>query len=227
MSLLEFKDIAKKYQMDGTEVLALRGVSFKIEPGEFVGIIGPSGAGKSTLLDILGCLDQPTGGQYLLEGQRVDQLTLADLAHVRNQKIGFVFQSFNLLPRQTARHNVEMPLLYRGIPAPRRQELARQMLAQVGLADRLNHHPTQLSGGERQRVAIARALVGEPSLILADEPTGNLDSKSGQEVMDILKKLNADGKTIILVTHDQEIAKVPGRLIHLKDGLVVDQAVSV
>lgn len=219
--LLELQKIKKDYPMDGGVVEALRGINLAVAQGEFVGIVGPSGAGKSTLLDIVGCLDQPSAGQYLLSGQRVDSLTLNELAQVRNQKIGFVFQNFNLLPRLNAWQNVELPLLYRGKPAAERHRLAKEMLAKVGLADRLNHHPAQLSGGERQRVAIARALVGEPSLILADEPTGNIDSQAGGEIMEILKKLNGEGKTVILVTHDPELARVPQRLIHLKDGQVV------
>jgi putative ABC transport system ATP-binding protein len=221
--VIETTDITKVYQMGEIEVHALCGVSLKIYRGEMVSIMGPSGSGKSTLMNMLGCLDRPTSGEYILDGEPVASLDDDQLASIRNRKVGFVFQSFNLLPRQSAQSNVELPLRYAG-DKTRRKERAREMLETVGLGDRVHHRPTELSGGQQQRVAIARALVNEPAILMADEPTGNLDSKSGKEIMDILTSLNKDdGATVIVVTHDPKIAKQTQRTIHLYDGLVVEE----
>lgn len=220
MNVIEIENVKKIYQMGETQVAALRGVTLSIEQGEMVSIVGPSGSGKSTLMNILGCLDQPSQGTYRLDGMDVHNLNDDDLATIRNKKIGFVFQSFNLLPRTTALDNVELPLIYAG--APNRRERARQALEQVGLGERLHHRPNELSGGQQQRVAIARALASEPAIILADEPTGNLDSTSGQEIMNIFKRLNREqGMTVILVTHDPDVAASADRTIHVKDGQVL------
>jgi len=214
------KEITKVYQMGEVKVNALSGVSVKIGRGEVVSIMGPSGSGKSTLMNIIGCLDRPTSGAYYLDGQLVSNMTDDQLASVRNKKVGFVFQNFNLLSRSTALINVELPLRYAGITEGRREK-AVQALESVGLGDRLNHKPTELSGGEQQRVAMARAIINNPSMILADEPTGNLDSKSGREIMDLLLNLNKEfGTTLIVVTHDPQIAKQTRRVIELYDGLV-------
>jgi len=216
--VIDAQNLEKVYQMGTVEVRALNGVSFQVERGEVVAIMGPSGSGKSTLMNILGCLDRPTGGEYVLDGVKVSQMRDDELARTRNQKVGFVFQSFNLLPRSTALTNVELPLRYAGINGERKQR-ARQALELVGLGDRVDHKPTELSGGQQQRVAIARALVNNPAIIMADEPTGALDTKTGAEIMQLLLDLNAQrGTTIILVTHDPKIAEQAQRTIRLRDG---------
>ena len=216
--VIDAQELEKVYQMGTVEVRALNGVSFQVQRGEVVAIMGPSGSGKSTLMNILGCLDRPTGGEYVLDGVKVSQMRDDELARTRNQKVGFVFQSFNLLPRSTALTNVELPLRYAGINGERKQR-ARQALELVGLGDRVDHKPTELSGGQQQRVAIARALVNDPAIIMADEPTGALDTKTGAEIMQLLLDLNAQrGTTIILVTHDPKIAEQAQRTIRLRDG---------
>ncbi len=217
-NLIITKDIWKIYKLGKEEVQALRGVSLQIKKNEFVAIMGPSGSGKSTLLNILGCLDTPTSGQYILNGKEVSQLTDEELALIRNKEIGFVFQVFNLLPNVDAYHNVELPLIYNGTPKKERRERVIAALKMVELAPRMKHKPSELSGGERQRVAIARALVNNPSLILADEPTGNLDSRSGSEILALFEKLHSLGNTIVIVTHDPNIAERAKRIIYLKDG---------
>lgn len=218
---IALKDIVKTYQMGDTVVAALAGVSLDIREGEFTAIMGPSGSGKSTMMNILGCLDRPTSGSYLLDDQEVSTLNDDQLALTRNKKIGFVFQNFNLLPRISALENVALPLIYAGVGAKERRERSAASLASVGLEKRMEHLPNELSGGQRQRVAIARALVNEPSIIMADEPTGALDTKSGDEVMEIFKTLNSYGRTIILVTHEPDIAAHAKRVIHVRDGLIV------
>ncbi|HTX80362.1 MAG TPA: ABC transporter ATP-binding protein [Longilinea sp.] len=218
--VIEAQDIEKTYQMGEVEVNALCGVSFKIERGEVVSIMGPSGSGKSTLMNILGCLDRPTNGTYVLDGESVEAMNDDQLAIVRNRKVGFVFQSFNLLSRSSALMNVELPLRYAGIKTGR-QEKARAALTRVGLGDRMDHRPTELSGGQQQRVAIARALINDPAILMADEPTGNLDSKSGKEIMSLILNMNKErGTTIIIVTHDPNIASQTGRVLRLRDGLL-------
>ncbi|MXV78919.1 ABC transporter ATP-binding protein [Candidatus Poribacteria bacterium] len=218
--LIDVKDITKIYEMGDVQVHALRGVSFTVEPGEFIGIMGPSGSGKSTLMDILGCLATPTAGEYFLEGEEVGKLSDNRLADIRNKKIGFVFQSFNLLPRTSALHNVELPLIYSGLGRKERKRRAFESLEAVGLADRVDHKSTELSGGQVQRVAIARALVNNPSLVFADEPTGNLDTRSGAEILAIFDRLNDEGNTIIMVTHEPEVAEHAHRVLHIRDGLI-------
>lgn len=219
--MIELTSITKKYMMGSTEVDVLKGVDLKIDSGEFVSVMGPSGSGKSTLMNIIGCLDRPTGGSYVLNGTKVDEMNEEALAKVRNRNIGFVFQTFNLLPRESATENVELPLLYSGVRDPR--ALAVEALKEVGLGHRLGHRPNELSGGERQRVAIARAIVLNPPIILGDEPTGNLDSRTGAEIMDILKGLNAKGTTLVIVTHDPAIAAYSERVITIKDGVITSR----
>jgi putative ABC transport system ATP-binding protein len=220
MALIETQELWKTYQMGTEEVHALRGVSIAIERGEYVAIMGPSGSGKSTLMNLIGCLDTPSKGSYLLNGKQVSQMNDDELARIRNEEIGFVFQTFNLLPRATALHNVELPLVYAGVSSKVRGERARHALDTVELGDRKGHQPNQLSGGQRQRVAIARALVNNPSILLADEPTGNLDSKTGEEIMGLFNRLHQGGNTIVLVTHEPDIAARADRVIHVRDGQV-------
>jgi putative ABC transport system ATP-binding protein len=223
--IISVRDLAKTYTMGEIEVQALRGVSFDIYPGEFVAIMGPSGSGKSTLMNLLGCLDTPTDGQYILDGIPTEELETDMLASVRNRKIGFVFQQFNLLARSTALQNVELPLVYRGnIKKGERYDLASSALEAVGLDDRMEHHPRELSGGQQQRVAIARALVTQPAILLADEPTGNLDSHSTEEIMQLFEDLNRKGITLILVTHEHDVATHAHRIITIRDGLVASDA---
>jgi putative ABC transport system ATP-binding protein len=216
--VIKVENLCKIYDLGKTQVKALCGVSFEVRKGEILGIMGPSGSGKSTLMNLIGCLDTPTSGTYTLNGQLASSMTENDLARVRNREIGFVFQVFNLLPRATAFRNVELPLIYKGMKKKEREVKARAALAEVDMLDRMDHHPPELSGGERQRVAIARALVNDPALILADEPTGNLDSKTGQEILKIFRKLHDEGHTIILVTHDRSVAEQADRIIYLRDG---------
>jgi len=220
MALIETVDLWKTYVMGTEEIHALRGVSIQIERGEYVAIMGPSGSGKSTLMNLIGCLDTPTKGSYLLNNKQVSQMNDNELARIRNEEIGFVFQTFNLLPRATALHNVELPLVYAGVTAKDRQERAKQALEKVELSSRMTHRPNELSGGQRQRVAIARALVNNPSILLADEPTGNLDSKTGVEIMSLFAKLHEAGNTIVLVTHEADVAAYAHRTIHIRDGQV-------
>jgi putative ABC transport system ATP-binding protein len=220
MALIETRDLWKTYVMGDEEIHALRGVSITIERGEYVAIMGPSGSGKSTLMNLIGCLDTPSKGTYLLNGKEVSTMNDNELARIRNEEIGFVFQTFNLLPRATALHNVELPLVYAGIAAKARQERARLALEKVELTSRASHRPNELSGGQRQRVAIARALVNNPSILLADEPTGNLDSKTGTEIMGVFARLHETGNTIILVTHEADIAAHAHRVISIRDGQV-------
>ncbi|NQU27166.1 MAG: ABC transporter ATP-binding protein [Candidatus Marinimicrobia bacterium] len=220
--MISLHDISRIYQVGTVEVRALLEVDLEIKPNEYLSIMGPSGSGKSTLMNIIGCLDTPSTGRYEFEGELVHEMDDNQLASIRNRKIGFVFQTFNLLPKATALRNVELPLIYANIPRSERQEIAKNSLEKVGLADRITHKPNELSGGQRQRVAIARALVTNPSIILADEPTGNLDSKSGEEIMKILNSLHAAGNTIIIVTHEQYIAEYAHRTIHLFDGRITD-----
>jgi putative ABC transport system ATP-binding protein len=212
--------LAREYAMGAEVVHALRGVNIQIRKNEFVACMGPSGSGKSTLMNLIGCLDTPTSGEYWLNGQKVSDLTDDELARIRNKEIGFVFQTFNLLPRADALHNVELPLIYAGLPAKERRERAARALQKVGLGDRMDHRPNELSGGQRQRVAIARALVNDPSILLADEPTGNLDSATGNEIMSLFEELHTSGQTIVLVTHEHDIAAHARRQIHLLDGKI-------
>jgi len=219
--IIEIKNIYKKYETAGLITSVLKGISFKIFPGDFIAITGPSGSGKSTLMNIIGVLDKPTAGTYILNETNIVNLTEDQLAFVRNKEIGFVFQSFNLLPRASALDNVMLPAIYAGVSETKRKERAIDLLTQVGLSDKFKNRPNQLSGGQQQRVAIARALMNNPEVILADEPTGNLDTKSGKDVMDILKKLNGEGKTIVLITHEPDIAKQAKKIIHVKDGKIL------
>jgi len=218
--LIRTDDLWKTYEMGSTAVHALQGVTFEISRNEYVAIMGPSGSGKSTLMNLIGCLDTPSKGRYWLNGKLVSEMDDDELAHIRNREIGFVFQTFNLLPRATALHNVELPLIYSGVPSKQRAVLAKKSLALVELSDRMHHKPNELSGGQRQRVAIARALVNSPSIILADEPTGNLDSQTGVEIMKLFDKLHAEGNTIILVTHERDIAAYAHRIVSIRDGRI-------
>jgi len=220
MSLIEARGLWKSYSMQAEEVHALRGVDLDVESGEYLAIMGPSGSGKSTLMNLLGCLDTPSRGSYRLNGREVSSMDDDELAHVRNQEIGFVFQTFHLLPRASALRNVELPLVYRGVRAEQRSERARKALDSVDLGDRLQHRPNELSGGQRQRVAIARALVNQPSMVLADEPTGNLDSATGEEILGIFDGLNRRGNTLLVVTHEEDVAAHAKRVIRLRDGRV-------
>jgi len=216
--------LTRDYDMGGEIVRALRGVSLQIKQNEYVAVMGPSGSGKSTLMNLIGCLDTPSAGEYWLNGQKVSNLDDDQLARIRNKEIGFVFQTFNLLPRATALHNVELPLIYAGLPGRERRDQAAHALERVGLGDRMEHRPNELSGGQRQRVAIARALVNRPSILLADEPTGNLDSKTSMEILALFERLNAAGRTIIMVTHDENVASHAKRVLRVLDGLVVSDA---
>jgi len=220
--LIEMHELTRVYQLGPQEIFALRGVDLIVGQGEYVAIMGPSGSGKSTLMNIIGCLDRPTAGKYILDGTPVEAMDDDALAAVRNKKIGFVFQTFNLLARTTALQNVELPLIYAKIPRLERHELAKGALVAVGLGDRMNHQPNELSGGQRQRVAIARALVNKPSLLLADEPTGNLDSQTGREILDLFRDLHSRGNSIIMVTHEDDVAREAKRVIHIRDGRVLD-----
>ena len=226
MALIDLKDIYKIYQMGSTQINALDGLDCTIDKGEYVALMGPSGSGKSTLMNVIGCLDSPSSGTYLLNGTNVSTMTDDDLATVRNVEIGFVFQSFNLLPRTSALENVALPLVYAGVPKKERLERAQVVLEKVGLGDRGDHKPNELSGGQRQRVAIARALINNPSIVLADEPTGNLDSKSSLEIMALFEEIHAEGNTVVMVTHEEDIAKYAKRTIRMIDGKMANQYVT-
>lgn len=222
MTLIEIHNLYKTYQINQIQIQALKNINLSIKKNEFVAIIGPSGSGKTTLMNMLGCLDTPTSGTYILDNVEVSSLTDDELAEIRNQKIGFVFQSFNLIQKLTALENVELPLIYMGVKSSERLRRAKSALEKVGLGDRLHHKPNELSGGQQQRVAIARALINNPPIIFADEPTGNLDSKSGAEIMSLLKELHKNGNTIVLITHDNEIANQADRIIRISDGTIVE-----
>lgn len=225
-TLIDIKDMYKVYEMGGENVYALSGLNIKIHPHEFVAVVGPSGSGKSTFMNMIGCLDTPTSGDYFLEGTNIANYTENELAHIRNAKIGFIFQQFNLFRRLSALENVEMPAKFMRVPADERREKAIKALEKVGLGDRLYHKPTELSGGQQQRVAIARALVNEPPILLADEPTGNLDSKSGEDIMEMIKNLHANGSTIILITHGLEVAEQAERMVNIFDGRIVSDVLT-
>lgn len=225
--IIQFKDITKIYQIGTVEVPALRGINLSVDRNEYIALMGPSGSGKSTLMNLIGCLDSPTSGEYFFEGRDVSHLADDELAEIRNRKIGFVFQNFNLIPRSDVFHNVELPMIYAGESSSRRRQKTLEAIEKVGLTDRMHHKPNELSGGQRQRVAIARALVNNPSIILADEPTGNLDSKTGEEIMTIFEDLYKAGNTIILVTHEEDIASHARRIVRMRDGLIeVDEKVN-
>lgn len=218
--ILVMKNIVKQYDMGGETAVVLKGIDFSVKKGEFVAILGPSGSGKSTLMNIIGCLDVPNEGEYYLSGQRIADQSEAALAHIRNKEIGFIFQSFQLLQRQSALENVELPLIYAGMPEKERRQRAEEMLIKVGLGEKMHHYPNQMSGGQQQRVAIARAIAGNPTILLADEPTGALDQKTGKQVMDIFHSLNEEGRTIIMITHDAKIASHAQRIVRILDGVM-------
>jgi len=219
--MIDLIDITKTYNMGSVEVQVLKGITLHIKEGEFLSIMGPSGSGKSTLMNMIGCLDIPSTGEYYLDGKEISTYNEKQLSKIRNEKIGFIFQKFNLLPKLSAYENVELPLIYRGINSKERKERSIEALEKVGLSDRMHHKPSELSGGQQQRVAIARALAGNPPVLLADEPTGNLDSKSGYDVMNLIKELNGEGKTIILITHDNDVAKHASKIAVIKDGMLI------
>lgn len=223
-ALIKLENVKKIYRLEKVYITALRGISFEIEEGEYVAIVGPSGSGKSTIMNLIGCLDKPTSGRVLIEGKDTKKMSEKKLAEIRRKKIGFVFQQFNLIPRLTAIENVELPMWFSGIGARERRKRAKKLLEAVDLGDRLNHRPGEISGGEQQRVAIARALANNPSIILADEPTGNLDSKSGEEIISLLEELNNEGKTLVVVTHEKHIERRARRVIRIKDGMVEDDS---